>query len=253
MHCYGLTDVGMCRSENQDYFKIAKAPDKMILTVVCDGMGGAAGGKIASKMAAEEFCGNAAAILQEQYKKGAELTDEDIRWILQTAVYRANLKVFDAALAKEELSGMGTTLTGALVCEEWYWVVSVGDSRAYRFHKGRSKLLTHDHSYVQLLVDQGKITEAEAQFHPRKNIITRAIGTKATVETDVFSGPLAPGDTILLATDGLTNMLMDGELAEIISEKQPLRHTVFELISGANAKGGDDNITAVVIQTKGNE
>jgi protein phosphatase len=103
-----------------------------------------------------------------------------------------------------------------------------------------------------MLVDQGRITEEEAQSHPQKNIITRAIGTKPTVESDIFSGPLEPGDCMLLATDGLTNLLSIEELIEVISEQKMLRHTVNELVGGANAKGGDDNITAVLIQTKGN-
>ena len=236
-----MTDIGMYRSENQDYFKTAKAPDGMLLAVVCDGMGGAAGGSTASRMAGDEFCKCAAAILQEKFRRKEELSDGDIRWILSTA-----------AASDRELFGMGTTLTGALIREDWFWVVNVGDSRAYQFRRNRGKLITHDHSYVQMLVDQGRITEEEAQSHPQKNIITRAIGTKPTVESDIFSGPLEPGDSMLLATDGLTNLLSIEELIEVISEQKMLRHTVNELVGGANAKGGDDNITAVLIQTKGN-
>ena len=247
-----MTDIGMYRSENQDYFKTAKAPDGMLLAVVCDGMGGAAGGSTASRMAGDEFCKCAAAILQEKFRRKEELSDGDIRWILSTAAYRANLKVYTAASSDRELFGMGTTLTGALIREDWFWVVNVGDSRAYQFRRNRGKLITHDHSYVQMLVDQGRITEEEAQSHPQKNIITRAIGTKPTVESDIFSGPLEPGDSMLLATDGLTNLLSIEELIEVISEQKMLRHTVNELVGGANAKGGDDNITAVLIQTKGN-
>ena len=251
MNCFGMTDVGMCRSDNQDYFKTAKAPDGMLLAVVCDGMGGAAGGSTASRMAAEEFCRHAADTLYERYKKKEELTEGQIRDILERAVHRANLKVYTAAVSDRHLQGMGTTLTGALLREDWFWVVSVGDSRAYQFRGRRGRLITHDHSYVQMLLDAGHITEEEAAVHPQKNIITRAVGTKSVVETDVFSGPLQPGDTMLLATDGLTNLLTREELIEVISQKQSLRHTVNELVGGANAKGGDDNITAVVIQTKG--
>ena len=242
-----MTDIGMYRSENQDYFKTAKAPDGMLLAVVCDGMGGAAGGSTASRMAGDEFCKCAAAILQEKFRRKEELSDGDIRWILSTAAYRANLKVYTAASSDRELFGMGTTLTGALIREDWFWVVNVGDSRAYQFRRNRGKLITHDHSYVQMLVDQGRITEEEAQSHPQKNIITRAIGTHDSVEGEFFVLESANvGRSIMLCSDGLTNFVKESHIHEILISDGSDEEKIQKLVDAANSGGGGDNITVVV-------
>ena len=246
-----MTDVGMVRAENQDSFRIARAPDGMLLAVVCDGMGGVAGGCVASKMAAEEFCRCAGKALSSLFRQGAELTDEDIRQVLRMAVEKANERVYIKSLKTPALCGMGTTLTGVLMREDWCWVVHVGDSRAYLFRRGRLRMITHDHSYVQMLVDTGRLAPEMAQHHPRKNIITRAVGTRPQVEADVFSGALQQGDSILLTSDGLTNLVEDRELSQILADGRPLRLAVHEMVSAANVKGGDDNITAVMVQTNG--
>jgi protein phosphatase len=246
-----MTDIGMYRSENQDYFKTAKAPDGMLLAVVCDGMGGAAGGSTASRMAGDEFCKCAAAILQEKFRRKEELSDGDIRWILSTAAYRANLKVYTAAATDRELFGMGTTLTGALIREDWFWVVNVGDSRAYQFRRNRGKLITHDHSYVQYLVDTGRITAEEARTAQNRNIITRAVGTESSVDADVFVTEIdfaGMAAYALLCSDGLSNHIAQDELAEILSADTDVSAKADTLVSRANNYGGTDNITAVVIK-----
>ena len=252
MNCYGMTDVGMCRSDNQDFFKTAKAPDGMLLAVVCDGMGGAAGGSTASRMAAEEFCRYAADTLYEKFRRREELTEEQIRDILERAVHRANLKVYTASVSDRRLHGMGTTLTGALLREDWFWVVSVGDSRAYQFRGRRGRLITHDHSYVQMLLDAGHITEEEATVHPQKNIITRALGTASIVDVDMCEFDLESEDLVLLCTDGFWEYIQENEMVKVLKGCKTPQQWIGKMLKiiHKRAKRDNDNLSAVAIFVK---
>lgn len=239
----GLTDSGMCRTENQDAYAVSVLcrgrENERVLAVVCDGMGGAHGGEIASQLATATFVESAAEKEKER--------DEDI---LRYAVAKANAAVYRRAASEERLSGMGTTLVATLADAEKACIAHVGDSRAYLWHQGTITLLTRDHSYVQRLVDDGEITPDEARHHSRKNLITRAIGVGKTTEADVAVFPWSPGDRILLCSDGLSNDIDPKELAAILSENENLEKAARELIGAANCKGGEDNITALLLENK---
>lgn len=239
----GWTDSGMCRTENQDAYAASTLcrgkGNERVLAVVCDGMGGAHGGEIASQLATATFVESAA----EKEKEKNEV-------LLRYAVARANTAVFRRAASDAKLSGMGTTLVSVLADEKGGSIAHVGDSRAYLWHNGEIRLLTRDHSYVQQLVDEGQITPEEARHHSRKNLITRAIGVAEKTEADITPFSWSPGDRILLCSDGLSNDIEPGELAAILSENEKADIAVRELIGAANCKGGEDNITALLLENK---
>lgn len=247
---YGKTDVGRRRHENQDDFVIKTYPEGTVLAVVCDGMGGANGGKIASGIASCAFV----SAVDEAQPDGGELfsmTGDEITALLESAVREANLAVYDRTGEDPSLTGMGTTLVGGVIrgCE--LYAVNVGDSRLYTVRAdGGIEQLSHDHSYVQYLVDLGKMTEEEARTSSRKNIITRAVGTERNVEVDSFYAELCLGDSIVICSDGLSNLVEDSEIAEIVSsaaKDAELQSACEKLIALANERGGVDNITALVL------
>lgn len=245
MLCYGNTDLGRRRSNNEDTFKTVRyeQPD-CTLGLVCDGMGGAAGGEIASAIAADTFT----ATLEKQLPS---LDAASAPQILEDACLAANSAVFGKAIACPSLYGMGSTLVGALCLDEAVFVVNVGDSRLYCFSGGELTQITHDHSFVQFLVDIGQITPAEAKVNPRRNIISRCIGERDAVEPDLFRIDLtgAPADTyVLLCSDGLTDYLADdAPIAAILAGDGSPEDKVNALITAANDGGGGDNITAVLL------
>ena len=250
MNVCGLTDSGMCRAENQDCFACATLPSKdkdgkdaLALAVVCDGMGGAHGGETASRLATAIFVEKMA---------GEKKRDEHA---LKNAVAAANTAVYRKSREEERFSGMGTTLVSVLAGKREAQVAYVGDSRAYLFHGGAIRQLTHDHSYVQTLVDSGKLTQEEAKTHPMKNLIMRAVGVKKTVEADVFPITWEEGDILLLCSDGFSNEVGPEQMESVLSAKDvPLSQRVRDLIGAANCAGGDDNITVLLLEnTKENE
>ncbi len=238
MECWGITDKGMVRSSNQDAFAHGQI-GKALWAIVCDGMGGVSGGNIASEMAVARFkdsCENTGVALEK--------TASALR-ILDTSLDSANTLIYERASADLDLKGMGTTAVAVIVRNGAVSVGHVGDSRLYHIKNGEIIYRTKDHSMVQTLVDAGKLTEKEARNHKHKNIITRAVGASeiVNVEIDEFQ---ADSGYLLLCSDGLTNMITDEEICEIIHED--IKKSCEKLIDVANRNGGDDNITALIIK-----
>ena len=206
MKLFGVTDVGRHRKDNQDSCVFRELGDQASLLVVCDGMGGAQAGSVASSVAVETF----SAAVEEQFAHGAP--EGDPGWwddLLAVACDRANRRVYELSQTDPGYEGMGTTLVAALVLPGESHVVNVGDSRCYLIEFGILRQFTVDHSLVQLLVDRGEITAEEARLHPKKNLITRALGVDSEVECDLIRVETGPGSRLLLCSDGLTNVLTD--------------------------------------------
>lgn len=250
MLSYGITDVGKRRAANQDSFIIDQRAPSTLLAVVCDGMGGAAGGLEASSIACSVFSDSVEADLASLEERAKPLTPALCERVLRRGVDFANDAVSRRAAEDPGLSGMGTTLVAALVSEGRIYVVNVGDSRLYALKGGVAEQITHDHSYVQLLVDVGRLTPEQAKKSANRNIITRAVGTCESVECDVFTIDTLP-DAILLCSDGLTNMLsaedIGSRFGSVPTSEEDVASVCRSLIDGANENGGLDNITAAVV------
>ena len=238
MKTFGLSDKGRYRAENQDAFCISE-PGGAALAVVCDGMGGAAAGRLASDMAIEHFT---ACVNEELEKEGG--TDADA---LRQAANLANQQIFRFADDKEEYAGMGTTLVAGLFREDRVTFVNVGDSRAYRIARDGIVQITKDHSLVQEMVDSGEITKAQARRHPRRNIITRAVGSEEFVTSDIIEMPVREGDMFLLCSDGLTNAVEDAELHRLVLASEDAESACRSLVASALENNARDNITAIVV------
>ena len=245
MKLAGKTDVGRVRQENQDDYRAGELPGGAVWALVCDGMGGAKGGREASQGA----CNVIENFFQEQYAQCGAGQEEPF---LKKALLYANRFVFQKAAHEEALAGMGTTAVCALVRSGNVYLCHAGDSRAYLIRDGKLTQLTHDHSYVQELVDCGTITEEEAEHHPQKNIITKALGVDYRLEPEFTAAKLKREDRLLLCTDGLTNMVPVEELEELLGQG-----TFYDLpdrlIEAANAHGGSDNITALLLAVEPTE
>lgn len=246
---YGKTDVGKRRSMNQDDFIIRKYADDVLVAVVCDGMGGANGGNVASRLAVETFLAEVDTYEHAHPSFFGE-TQEDIVDCLSAAVTAANRTVYKRACSDPSLSGMGTTLVACILSGEKGYVVNVGDSRLYLIEDGDIEQVTHDHSQVQDMIDFGTITPEDAKHHMLRNVITRAVGTWKTVDADLFACEMKPGTYAVLCSDGLTNHVEPEEICEIVSGSRTgddVQHACEALIDCANHRGGTDNITAVVL------
>ena len=241
MEYFGITDKGRVRPTNQDIYRIEACPDRdSALVLVCDGMGGANAGNVASRFAAERFVEEAKPALEA----GA---DETMRHeTLRRALDRANDTVFGLAGRQPEFRGMGTTLVAALIQGDCATVINVGDSRAYRFDGEAMHQISEDHSYVEEMRRRGKITEADARTHPQKNLITRAVGVEPYVEGDLFEVRLTEKDMLLLCSDGLTGMTEDSRIAEVLSNAPTLELAGDALLQLALDGGGRDNITVAL-------
>ena len=224
------TDTGRQRQANEDSY-YAKSP----LFAVADGMGGAQAGEVASRIAAGAFDGGAT-------------DDAPAEAQLERIAKSANREIHDLAQRDSSRAGMGTTLTSAMLSGGEVSLGHVGDSRAYVYRDGELKRLTKDHSLVEELRRQGRLTEEEAEEHPQRSIITRALGPEPEVNVDTMTFPARSGDVYLLSSDGLTTMVSDDEIARILGEAKTLRSAVNKLIDAANAAGGRDNITAVAFR-----
>ena len=228
----GLTDTGRRRRQNEDAF-VCDPP----LFAIADGMGGAQAGELASRLAAAAIEEAAAAVSDEQDVVGV--------------VRAANALIFERSLHDPTVAGMGTTATVALVDErtEVLTLAHVGDSRAYRYRNRELEQLTTDHSLVAELVRSGRLTEDESAVHPHRSVITRALGTEADVEVDTHTVDVAPGDLVLLCSDGLSAMVRDEEIARVIEASALDPHAAAEaLVRAANEHGGDDNVTVVLFE-----
>ncbi len=240
MQVFGKTDAGKVRNTNQDSYAFGKFGDGVVWAVVCDGMGGANGGNVASALCVES--------VTDSLKKGyrTNMSESSFRNLMESAISGANIKIFDKANRNQNLKGMGTTVIIAIVTENCAYFAHAGDSRAYLLTDGTLSQVTRDHSIVQTMMESGKITAEEARVHPNKNVITRALGVEETVEADYDAVDLKSGDKFLLCTDGLTNYLDNNKIFEIISLNKS-ETAIEKLILAANKNGGGDNITAVII------
>lgn len=238
MNIYGLTDKGRFRSENQDSFDIC-ALEQGTLAVVCDGMGGAAAGRLASDMASARFIAYARAALEAE---GAENVEDTLR----LAADAANRTVFQAACENPDYDGMGSTLVAACFQERSACFVNVGDSRAYRISKDGIVQITKDHSLVQQMVDAGQLTPAQARRHPRRNIITRAIGGETFVTSDIFSVRVRSSDRFVLCSDGLINAVDEAEVHRLVLAAKDPDTACRSLLAAALERDARDNITAIV-------
>ena len=240
MKLAGKTDVGRVRQDNQDDYRAGELSGDAAWLLVCDGMGGARGGREASESACDviERC------FQEQYASKCLPGEEET--FLKKTLLSANRFVFQKALREEALAGMGTTAVCALVRSGRVYLCHAGDSRAYLYRDGQLAQLTHDHSYVQELVDCGTITVEEAEHHPQKNIITRALGVDYRLEPEFATAQLHSGDILLLCSDGLTNAVPKEQLEQLLRTGK-FYDLPDLLIRTANENGGPDNITALLL------
>ena len=224
------TDTGRQRDANEDSY-FADSP----VFAVADGMGGAQAGEVASRLAAESF---------DTVQRGTESPEAYLRAIAKTA----NARIHRVSQSDKSRSGMGTTLTAALVEGDEVGFAHVGDSRAYLFREGGLKLLTSDHSLVEELRRQGRLTDEQAEDHPQRSIITRALGPERDVEVDTMTYRAKPGDVYVLCSDGLTTMVKDDQIAETLRESRNLDEAAGRLVAAANEAGGRDNITVVAFR-----
>ncbi len=241
MQAWGITDAGNVRSQNQDYYCIMELSATSLLTVVCDGMGGAKSGNVASRLACEVFSEE----VRRSFKE--EMTLQEAERVLRSAASLANVSVYEHSQLSEEFSGMGTTLVAALLYPKGGLVVNIGDSRAYLFDGEGVRCITTDHSVVQYMVLRGELTPEQAKVHPSKNLITRAVGTSAQVLADVFSVSLCEGDFLLLCTDGLSNQMADQEMLFEVVHGARQEDCCERLLGIAKDRGAPDNVTAVLI------
>ena len=227
-----VTDAGRRRRHNEDAY-VCEPP----LFAVADGMGGAQAGEIASRLAA--------AALRRPAQSDVGEGKEHVVSLIQ----EANRRVYEAAAEDESVSGMGTTMTAAVAEDDAVWIGHVGDSRAYLVREGRLEQLTEDHSLVAELVRSGKLSPEEAEAHPQRSVITRALGTESDVDVDVFSVQPQRGDLFMLCSDGLTSMLSDEAILDILErERDDVQRAAKKLVDAANDEGGEDNITVVLFE-----
>ncbi len=243
MKAWGLTDVGVVREVNQDTFRMELDADQSRgLFLVCDGMGGAKAGEVASGLAADAFLN----CMQSTWKEPGK--PEGLKVQLLDTYAQVNEVVFDASRLNEDFSGMGTTMVCAICGEDQALVGNVGDSRAYLLSDDGMRQVTEDHSLVTELMKRGDLTPYQASRHPSRNVITRAMGAEATVKCDTFTVPVKTGQFLLLCSDGLTREVTEPEIYyEIFQAEQP-ETACARLLDMAKHRGGHDNITMILIQ-----
>lgn len=238
---FATSDVGKAREINEDYFYISFPDDPVQLFILADGMGGYNGGEIASKLAVT----TAKNYILSNYEKSKE-SKETLPDLVKNSSQYANMVVYEKAKENADLSKMGTTLDVCLIYQNKAFISHIGDSRIYRMRKEFFRKLTKDHSYVQKLLDEGKITEEESKNHPKKNMLMKALGCTPFIEPDAMIKGFIKGDILLMCSDGLTNMVSEDEIQQIIKEN-PTDSTKL-LVQKANDLGGKDNITAIIIR-----
>lgn len=244
MKIYAKTDIGKAREMNQDSYYAATNEDKIALYILADGMGGYKGGEVASSLAVNAvksyIDSNFDSILKEK---------ESIMLLIKNSIEYANMVVYEKSKSSPDLEGMGTTIEVCLIYNNRAYIGHIGDSRIYRIRREFMRKITVDHSYVEKLIKDGTITREEAYTHPKKNMLTRALGCTAYVEPDVMVKGFLKEDILLICSDGLTNMVPEKEI--YIAVKQNLANATQTLVQRANELGGYDNITVVIIQNEG--
>lgn len=241
MEVFASTDIGKVRDINEDSYYIADKELGIELFVLADGMGGYNGGEVASSFAV--------AAAKSYIVNNYEITfnnKEDIKKLVNGAIEYANMIVYEKSKENEELMQMGSTLELVLLLKDDMYIGHAGDSRIYRFRKNIFRKLTKDHNYVESLIADGKITREEGKTHPKKNMVTKAIGSGKLVEPDVLRKKFLKGDTLLICSDGLTNMVDEQRIKEILNVENI--DYAKELVKEANKNGGYDNITVIVIK-----
>jgi protein phosphatase len=229
----------MIRSGNEDNFSVDSSESRGIF-IVADGMGGHAAGEVASEMAVQ--------IIQRELSSVQSLDDNTVAEHTAETLRKANRAIHERTLTETDKQGMGTTASVLVISGTHYLIGQVGDSRVYLLRDGALHQLTKDHSYVQEQVDAGFLTPEQARYHPYSNVITRCVGASAEVEPDVYRGDVKKGDLFLVASDGLTGMVDDRRLGQLLGSRAVPERKVQALISEANGRGGLDNITAIVVE-----
>lgn len=238
MEYCGITDKGKVRRQNQDVFKTLYDQDHdLLILVVCDGMGGAKAGNVASESAAAAFI----AFIED-------CKFPDTASAMSYAVIAANSAVYERSRTDPDCTGMGTTLVAMASSEDGEVIVNIGDSRGYHIADGKIEQVTKDHSVVEDMIDRGDLTRGAAKNHPNKNLITRALGTPRDEAPDIFSLKLLPGEFILLCSDGLSNMLTDEEIRTEIADGISVQESCEKLLSLALERGAPDNVTVVLFK-----
>ena len=240
MKGFAKTDVGKAREMNQDYYSIPSSESDLQLYILADGMGGYNGGEIASRVAAETTKN----YIQNNFKK-IEHDKEAILKLVKDAMEYANMVVYEESKKDENLQGMGTTLDVCFIYNSKIYIGHVGDSRIYLIKKDIARKITKDHSYVQQLVEDKKITREEAEHHPKKNMLLKALGCTSYVEPDIRARNLEKDDILLMCSDGLTNMVEESKIYEVVRENKEKAPEI--LVNLANNAGGYDNITVITI------
>ena len=241
MQVWTITDPGVVRQQNQDNCLALSPSEDCCFVIVCDGMGGAKSGNIASTLAVDVFVEE----VRRNWKPS--IAQHTLKQILRSAVKLANFTVYDQAQQFEEFDGMGTTLVAALIQGRRVTVVNVGDSRAYKVDSDGIRQITRDHSLVQMMVDRGELSPEVARTYPGKNFITRAIGTETMVECDLYYLDVKKGDCLLLCSDGLSNMMDEQEILFEIAHGVKKQHCCQRLLNIAKNRGAPDNVTSVLI------
>ena len=241
MQFWGVTDPGCVRTQNQDAYKMERLDRNTLLCVICDGMGGAKSGNVASSLAVDVFT--------EEVRRcwAPGMGPEEAEQMLRGAAKLANFTVFDQSQSLEEFSGMGTTLVALLIQGKEAIIVNIGDRRAYRVGKNGIRRLTTDHSLVQMMVERGDLTPEQARNYPGKNYITRAVGTETVAICDVFHLDVERGDCLLLCSDGLSNMIDEQEILFEVVHGINKQYCCQRLLDIAKNRGAPDNVTAVLV------
>ena len=241
MQAWGLTDPGCVRVQNQDAYGVHTFEEDSLLCTVCDGMGGAKSGNVASSLALQIF-------MQEVTRlRKPGMSQEQAGQMFREAVRLANFTVYDQSRQFEDFEGMGTTLVAAYVDHQMAVIANVGDSRCYLLNREGVRCLTTDHYMVQLMVQRGELSREQAKNYPGKNLITRAIGTEPGVECDLFYQPVQKGDYLLLCTDGLSNLLDDQEILFEVVHGVNKQLCCQRLLGICQERGAPDNVTSVLI------
>lgn len=238
---FAKTDIGKARQTNQDFYYISSPEEVIQLYILADGMGGYKGGDIASCLAVDSV----KKYIESNYAT-TEKEKESLQTLIKNAIEYANMVVYEKSKVSQELEGMGTTIEVCLIYNNRAYIGHIGDSRIYRLRKEFLKRVTVDHSYVEKLIKDGTITREESYTHPKKNMLTKALGCTSYVEPDVMVKGFQKEDILVLCSDGLTNLITEEQLETII--RQNLEKAAENLIEKANELGGYDNITVIIIQ-----
>jgi PPM family protein phosphatase len=242
------SDIGLKRKINEDRAAFIERPDHFKLAILADGMGGHNAGDIASEMAIKEM----EYLFKNAISKKFQSTHSKKRWMLEV-IKKVNENIYKHSLENETCSGMGTTLIGVLLDHQKCLISHIGDSRVYYFTPNKVELITRDHSYVNVLVDNGEISEEEAENHPQKNVIIKALGTELTIDPDFYEVTMEEGSFLLICSDGLSNKLSIDEMSAILTLNMTIEDKGKKLVQLANDSGGEDNISLVLLSTSHEE